>query len=339
MSTRRLEVPPEGFRRISIIRLSSLGDVVLTLPAVHALRHAWPDAHITYWTKSEYRDVVCHDPAVSHVRVLEPGDRKIEDVVSMSAELETSDLIVDLHGNLRSRVLAFRQGAPVLRASSYRLRRARWVHARWSRPQPVPAATRRYAEALQPLGIEAGATPRMHVDGSSEAWADEQRAGMDRAPIALCPGARHATKQWPEAKWVELHDRLQAAGERMVVFALEAERRALPQLSAHVADAAGSAWCTEPLPRIAALLSHCRCAVTHDSGLMHVAAARGTRVVALFGSTSPVLGFAPAGEGHDVICRNEPCQPCTLHGRDSCPKGHFRCMKGIDPEEIEARLA
>jgi ADP-heptose:LPS heptosyltransferase len=67
---------------------------------------------------------------------------------------------------------------------------------------------------------------------------------------------------------------------------------------------------------------------------MHVAAARGLRVVAIFGSTSPVLGFSPAGEGHRVLCRNEPCQPCTLHGRESCPRRHFRCMLGIAADEV-----
>jgi heptosyltransferase-2 len=67
---------------------------------------------------------------------------------------------------------------------------------------------------------------------------------------------------------------------------------------------------------------------------MHLAAARGTRVVALFGSTSPVLGFAPVGAGHAVICRDLPCQPCTVHGRESCPVRHFRCMLTIEPSEV-----
>jgi len=61
-------------------------------------------------------------------------------------------------------------------------------------------------------------------------------------------------------------------------------------------------------------------------------------VVAMFGSTSPVLGFAPAGAGHEVLCRNEPCQPCTLHGRERCPQGHFRCMTKLEPAQVMAAL-
>ena len=67
--------------------------------------------------------------------------------------------------------------------------------------------------------------------------------------------------------------------------------------------------------------------------------ARGCHVVALFGSTSPGLGFAPAGEGHRVLCRNESCQPCTLHGRPECPRGHFRCMRELKPAQVLEAVA
>jgi heptosyltransferase II len=333
---KRVAVPAGGFRHIAVLRLSSLGDVVLTLPVVHELARAFPTARITFWTKEEYADVVAADPAVAHVRRLEKDARGLEDVVSMGSELEDCDLIVDLHGNARARTLAFRQRAPLLRAPSYRLRRARWVRARWTRPGPVPHALARYAAALRPLGLDAPGPPRMTVDAGAAAWA-AGRAGSGPPPLALCPGARHATKQWPEEHWVALVQALRARGVPLIVLALPAERRALPALEAALAGDP-SAWCSEPLPRMAALLSCCRAAVTHDSGLMHVAAARGARVVALFGSTSPVLGFAPAGEGHVVLCRDERCQPCTLHGQERCPQGHFDCMRKLAPEQVLAAL-
>src|SRR5258705_17613 len=231
MGGRPIPVPAGGFRDIAVLRLSSLGDVILTLPAVRALKRAFPAARISYWTKQEYAGVLAHEPAIAHLRLLEPDARRLEDLVSMSAELEGCDLIVDLHGSLRTRLLCFRQRAPVVRAAAARLLRARWVHARWSRPRPAPHALERYAAALR-----------------------------SRA----------------------------AAG------------------------------------------------VSGDRGLMPLAAARGLPVVALFGSTAPELGFAPAGAGHEVLCRHEPCQPCTLHGRERCPRRHFRCMEGITPAQPPA---
>ncbi|MGH7742143.1 MAG: glycosyltransferase family 9 protein [Candidatus Eiseniibacteriota bacterium] len=336
---RRLEAPPGGFRHIAVIRLSSLGDVVLTLPTVRALKSAYPRAALDYWTKLEYADVVRHDPAITHVRELDPDARRIEDLVSMSAELEDCDLIVDLHSNLRSRVLSFQPRIPVLRAPGYRLRRSLHVHARWLRPRPVPAAVARFGAALTPLGLSAEGVPVLYSDAASERWADQWLAarGWDK-PVALAPGARHATKRWPEAHWCALAARLTAAGLPVMAFSLEREREQLPELAAQLERSAG-AWCCEPLSRMAALLSRCRAAVSCDSGLMHVAAARGVPVVALFGSTAPELGFAPAGVGHTVLCRHEPCQPCTLHGRERCPRRHFRCMTELRDGEVWAALS
>jgi len=337
---RPVAVPPGGFRRIAVLRLSSLGDVILTLPVVRALHRAYPEARIEYWTREEFADVVRFDPAIAHVRRLERDAMRPEDLVSMSAELEECDLIVDLHRSMRTRILTFRQRAPVLRAASFRLLRARWVHARWSAPRVAPHALERYAAALAPLGIGAEGVPEMTAGKEAEDWAREWLAAWRPAgtPVALCPGARHATKRWPEAHWVALDEALARAGTPRLYFSLEAERKALPALSTRVAQDPGARWTCEPLPRMAAQLSHCRAAVTCDSGLMHLAAARGLSVVAMFGSTSPALGFAPAGAGHEVLCRNEPCQPCTLHGRERCPKQHFRCMLEMKPEQVLAAL-
>jgi heptosyltransferase II len=355
MNRRRVPAPPGGFRRIAVIRLSSLGDVVLTLPVVHALADAYPEAKISFWVKEEFEDVVRFDPRIAHVRVLERDARRLEDLVSMSAELEDVDLIVDLHGNARSAVLTWRQRAPVLRAPKYRLRRTRWVHARWTRPRPVPRALDRYAAALEPLGIAVECDPQVTAGESAERWADEWLAAWQpgtgregraeaswwrhRPPIALCPGAHHSTKRWPEANWLALHHELLDRGQTLVYVVTPAERVSFPELADRAARDDRSRWLEATIPQVAALFSQCGAAVSSDSGLMHLAAARGCRVIALFGSTSPVLGFAPAGPGHTVLCRNEPCQPCTLHGRAECPKKHFRCMRLLTPEPVLAALA
>lgn len=348
---RTLTAPAGGFRHIAVLRLSSLGDVVLTLPVVHALAAAYPGARISYWVKEEFRDAVRFDPAIAHVRELDQDARRLEDLVSMSAELEDCDLIVDLHHNLRTRVLTARQKAPVLTAPSARVQRERWVRARWTHPAPATHVTLRYAEALAPLGLQITAPPVLSAGSEAETWAREWLAAWcpataalepdqdpawhtRRPPIAMFPAARHATKRWIEAHWLVLHERLAAAGHPLLYCSLDRERALFPALASFADQDARARWCTERLPRMAALLSHCATAVTSDTGLMHVAAARGVRVVAMFGSTVPEFGFAPSGEGHAVLCRREPCQPCTLHGRAECPKGHFRCMKDLMPDHV-----
>jgi heptosyltransferase-2 len=203
--------------------------------------------------------------------------------------------------------------------------------------------TARYAETVAPIGVTPDPAPRVSVPEAAVAWArselgrlsgNETAGGAGPSIVALCPGARHATKRWPESRWCALDERLAAEGCARIVLSTASEQRLVPALAARIAADPRARWFTEPLERVAALLGLAGVAVTHDSGLMHLAAARGTRVVALFGSTSPVLGFAPVGEGHAVLCRDLPCQPCTVHGREACPKGHFRCMNLIEPGEV-----
>jgi len=338
---RSVAVPAGGFRNVHVLRLGSLGDVILALAMVEALRRAYPSARLTFWVKEEYADLVRFDPAISHVRVLERDGRRLEDLLSMSAELEDADLIVDLHGNLRTRLLAFRQKSPLLRSPSFRLARSLRVHARWlGRPAP-PTVLERHGRLLARIGIETPGTPRVHAGPDAEAWAAAWLSTWadGGSVVAMIPGAAHATKRWPEGHWIELHRRLREGGHRLLYFGLEEDRALVPALAATISLDSGSRWCMERLPRVAALLSRCVTAVAGDTGLMHLAAARGLRVVAMFGSTSPELGFTPAGEGHAVLCRHEPCQPCTLHGRERCPKGHFRCMVGLSADQVadEAR--
>ena len=333
---RSVAVPAGGFRNVHVLRLGSLGDVILALATVEALRRAYPGARLTFWVKEEYADLVRFDPAISHVRVLERDGRRLEDLLSMSAELEDADLIVDLHGNLRTRVLAFRQKSPLLRSPSSRLARSLRVHARWlGRPAPR-TVLERHGQLLARIGIESWAAPRVHAGPDAEAWATTWLAtwGGEGPIVAMVPGAAHATKRWPESHWLELHRRLRDDGCRLIYFGLEDDRARVSTLATKASVDSGARWCMERLPRVAALLSHCATAVAGDTGLMHLAAARGIRVVAMFGSTAPELGFTPAGEGHAVLCRHEPCQPCTLHGRERCPKGHFRCMVGLSADQV-----
>src|SRR5262245_38117938 len=256
---RTIAVPAGGFREIAVLRLSSLGDIVLTLSAVQALHRAFPEARIHYWIKEEFADLVRFDPAIAHVRVLERDARRLEDVVSMSAELEDSDLIVDLHDNLRTRVLTFRQRAPVLRTPSFRWRRWARVKARGLKTPAPPTVLERHAMALAPIGVVPAGAPHVVAGEEAAQWAAEWRATWtdDDEPISMIPGAAHWTKRWPETHWLALHDRLRAAGRRLLYFGLEADRGRVPSLAAKADQDAQCRWASEPLPRVAALLSRC----------------------------------------------------------------------------------
>jgi hypothetical protein len=315
--TKPVAIPAGGFRAIAVLRLSSLGDIVLTLPVVHALARAYPEARITYWTKEEYQDAVRFDPAIHHVRVLDRDARRIEDLVSMSAELEDADLIVDLHGNTRTKILTFRQRAPILRAASWRLRRGMLVHAR----APSEAAADglgRYAAALAPIGLVTSGVPRLTVDEEAERWATEWlgdgAAGVRRSPSCRVPvtsrsAGRNAIGQPSTNGCAPPGFRYSTRRSKPSACAAE--------LAARAADDPMSRWCVEPLPRIAALLSRTAAAVTSDSGLMHRRRARDS-------SSRCSAARRPSWLRPGVrACRALPPRAVsagTLHGRERCRK-------------------
>jgi heptosyltransferase-2 len=194
---------------------------------------------------------------------------------------------------------------------------------------PTPAAER-YFQAARSLGVVPDGGPAEIVVSPKEAI----RAATlttGRRYVALCPGAAHGNKRWPPAHWRVLARRLMDQGESVVGIGTAEDAGLLDQpgvISGFGAD----------LPLAAALLAGAVAAVANDSGLMHLAAAVGTPVVALFGPTSPVFGYAPYRARAAVLERSLPCRPCTAFGGPHCPMRHHRCMIDLDPGQVLTAL-
>jgi ADP-heptose:LPS heptosyltransferase len=334
--------PAPSGRELLVIRLSSLGDVVLTLPALEVLRRREPEAHIVFLTKAVYAPLASAFPAVDEVMSL-PDDAGIAATLRLAALLRRRPLaaVYDLHGSLRSRLLAAFAGSRKIwrvrsRAATRRALVVRATVRRWldRNPPPKAAGSDRplvalaAARAIDPRLVPADLPPaRLDLPETCIAWARSRLAGLQRPWVALCPGSRHATKRWPGFK--ELAALLIARGTGVIVV-LGAE---------DTFDAPGSCPVVRPpLLEIASLLSQCDGVVGNDSGLAHVAAAAGTPVVVVFGSTVPAFGFRPPAP-HRVVERLElGCRPCAVHGRRSCPRGDLACLAPIGPEEVLAAL-
>jgi len=158
---------------------------------------------------------------------------------------------------------------------------------------------------------------------------DEREAQVRTAPgsVVLVPGASRWTKRWPADRWRTLAEDLAGQGWRVTGLGTAAERPLLEGTPA--ADAFGL-----PLRTAVAVCRHASVVVTNDSGLMHVAAAVKTPVVAVFGPTSAEAGFAPYRARAAIVQRSLPCRPCSAFGTATCPLGHHRCMTEIAPADV-----
>lgn len=146
----------------------------------------------------------------------------------------------------------------------------------------------------------------------------------------LAPGSARPTKRWPYYRELAV-----ALSARMPVVLIGEERDRLFSLEAAAGPSLIADLCgVLSLREAAAVIEAAAVLVANDSAPMHLAAALGTPVVALFGPTDPALGFAPLGPQHRHLHLNLPCRPCSQHGGDRCPLGHHRCLHGLSVEEV-----
>ena len=339
---------PAAGDRILVVRFGSLGDVVLSFAAAAAL--ARPGRAIAYLVKEPYADLVRAQPWAAEVLALPDADRGAAGARRWRERLRGRewDAVLDLQASARSRYLTRGLAARTVRWRRQGLARRLWVWGRparrlgW-RPPAVRPAWLRFHDAAVALGAGPARPPRVELPDAAAAAAQrwlEAAGGSDQdRRIALAPAAAWPTKEWPERHALALAERLLAAGHRLLIVSTAPERERLAALDRGLAGQARAAWFTGPLTVAAALLARADAAVTPDSGLMHLAAAVGAPVVALFGSTVPELGFAPAGDGHGVLGRALPCRPCAVHGRRVCPLGHLACLAELAPDAVAEAVA
>jgi len=332
-------------KRAIVIRFSSLGDVVLTLPVVRSLREAFPAVEVVYLTKAAYRPLLEGQPGIGRVVTLEEAGSGLKALRRHCRGLGRFDLALDLHRTLRSRSclgalhaehrFSYRKDA-LLR----RLWAAGWMRGRMEGVQPH--VTERYLEPLRRLGIPAAdPVPELVVPPAMTAAVralllSEGVGAPDRVAVVV-PGARWPNKRWSPASFARVATALRdvdglepvIAGDATDREAAEAVRALIPGGAPLLAGRTG-------IMELAALLKIARVVIANDSGPAHLAAAVGSPVVAIFGPTHEAFGFAPRGEGVRVISRELTCRPCTVHGGLRCRERRRACLDDIAPGQVLA---
>ncbi|MDR2727214.1 MAG: glycosyltransferase family 9 protein [Deltaproteobacteria bacterium] len=324
-----------------VVRLSALGDTVLT---TGVLRH-WHETRgltFTVITRTAFAPVFAGHPAVREVVPLADADLRGHPLRVRWRELAAAYSghgLIDLHGTGRTRLLGLYWSGPIRRYPKLALERRLFLI---SGGRLCAAALRaadvsqRYALALEPRGAlpppAAQLLPRLYLNGEelAEGGATAARArGEKTRLVALHPFAAHSGKAWPAGRWLELMQRLDEQGAAWCVIG-QGAALALPGA---VVPAGRDLRNRCSLRQSAALLAACTLLVTGDSGPMHLAAAVGTPVVALFGSTTREWGFYPADPGAVILERDMRCRPCGLHGAKGCDQD-YACLSGIGADEV-----
>jgi heptosyltransferase-2 len=321
--------------KVLIIRFSSIGDIVLTSPVARGLK-LQQNATVHYLTKKSFENIVIHNPFIDKVFLIQ---KKVSEVIE-DLKKEQYDLVVDLHKNIRSWQVRHTLGVKSVAFDKLNIEKWLLVQLKINR-LPHTHIVERYWATVAPFGVASDARgldyfipPQDEVDIPQHlGWKAEQY-------IAFVTGAAHATKRLPESKIMEICQKL--AHLKLPVVLLggkeeveKGERIVQSVASVHCRNACGQL----NLHQSASVVRQAAVVISHDTGLMHIAAAFGRKIVAIWGNTVPAFGMYPYRTEHTSFEINTlRCRPCSKIGFEDCPKGHFRCMKELDTDKIVAQV-
>jgi lipopolysaccharide heptosyltransferase I len=336
--------------KILIVKPSSLGDVIHALPTVNLLRRHFFHAKISWLINDTFADILSECPVVDEVipfrRKRWGQPHRVGEFIGFLRELRGRkyDLVVDLQGLFRSGIVTRATGAKQRVGLSDAREGAKHFYTETVKiPTPHMHAVDRYLLAAQHLnaGREPVQFPLGHPKPAQEAV--DKLLGGDARFIAVNPTARWASKLWGEQSFAELASIVvKEFPETKVIFIGGNEDRARVESVARASrlrdDQFINAAGRTSLSELTELLRRCAALVTNDSGPMHIAAAVGTPVVALFGATDPALTgpYLHGGIHHKVLRSGIPCSPCL---KPHCHhKPRMECMTKITPNEVMKEL-
>lgn len=336
-----------------VLRLSSIGDIILTSPLLRVFRNSvGKDARVDFVVRKEYAELVqsCHHLSIVHEYDVNTGYKGLQ-VLAQQLREEKYDLVIDLHDSIRTKLLrASSKAKDVVVMDKRKLERWLLVNLKRNAYADQLTVAERYIETVEKYGIKNDGkgleifipdTTLFDVSGKMA----KLRLNQFEKVIGICPGSKHFTKRWQKEKFAQVA--IRAAQEfhaKILLFGGGDEKEdcefVYNEVSRRVSAHAVASFAGEfSLLESAAALEFCDVVVTNDSGLMHLAAAKQRKIVAIFGSTVQEFGFAPYGTEATVIENTTlDCRPCTHIGRKECPKGHFKCMLDISAETVYSSL-
>lgn len=329
--------------KVLILRFSSIGDIVLTTPVIRNLKTAPRITEVHYATKQEYEPLLAENPYIDQLHLLNPNQPLLRFIKRLRRE--KYDLIVDLHANLRTsliKLLVHGQTRTV-----QKLNAKKWLLTSFKiNLLPNVHIVDRYMDTLASLDItqdELGLD--YFIPEKDEVELDWLPDGYQQGYAVVAIGGKYQTKRLPKGRLIELCDRINKpivliggkedaeVGQQVEAFFRGYDHptiydKGLEELGkkAVVFNACGKF----NINQSASLVKQASWVFSHDTGMMHIAAAFKKDVFTIWGSTVPEFGMYPYRTKFTIFeNKNLNCRPCSKLGYGKCPKGHFKCMNDL----------
>jgi ADP-heptose:LPS heptosyltransferase len=318
--------------KILIIRFSSIGDIVLTSPVLRCLKTQLPDAELHFLSKRSFLPILEANPYLTKVHHL---DQEMGEIIPR-LKAERFDLIIDLHHNLRSRKVKRKMGVPSKSFSKLNIQKWLRVNLNIDRLPPVHIVDR-YLETVKHLGIKNDEKGLDYfIPSDKELCLDSLPASHRSGYVAIAIGAQHATKKMPREKIKSIAEKVPFP---VVLIGGKEDQADGEFIAAGNQEKIWNACGSFDLHGSACLVKNARLVITHDTGMMHIAAAFQKKIISIWGNTIPEFGMYPYMPQHpeqNIQIENNHlrCRPCSKIGYAKCPKGHFKCMIEIPDEKI-----
>lgn len=337
-----MSIAPKG---ILLTKLRYIGDVLLTTPAIRLIRQAYPEAHITMVVNKGTEDVLRYNPHLDRVLAI---DYTFLKSVSFHKVLSYEwnflqrlrefryDLSVDFASGDRAAFMSLFSGVPCRIGFTSHEGFRRWIFNRQSEIfAPIHTVERSLLLLKQTLGLETDdKSLELYTGKEEEDYIMQllQRHNlMGKRFVVIHPGAKFWFKRWPLERFAILTDILQKEmGLKVILTGGEQETEDIQFIISQMKTTGLSLAGRLTILQLAALYKRALLFIGNDSGPMHIAAASGTPVIALFGPTEPEI-WGPWGGGHLTICKKVPCSPCSNRG---CNLKPYNCMEQISVDEV-----
>ena len=320
-------------QKLLIIRFSSIGDIVLTTPVIRCLKSQLKNAEIHFLTKKSFLPVVENNPYIDKIYTIEKNTNEV--IKQLRKEKYTR--IIDLHNNLRSMKVKFLLRKKSSSVKKLNVKKLAAVKLKMNSLPDVHIVDR-YMATVSKLGVKNdGKGLDYFIPEKDKVEISSLPASHQNGYIAFVIGAKHFTKQLPAEKIISI---IKKTNRPVILLGGKEDEKKSFQISNfkfQIPDLVYNACNRYNLNQSASLIQQAEKVITHDTGLMHIAAAFKKQIISVWGNTIPEFGMYPylAGQGTKMVeVKNLSCRPCSKIGFRECPKKHFKCMVEIDEDLI-----